>query len=390
MNSRSRTRRYLAAVGAICLVVLCAGAAQRPSATDEHGPHFYSGVAVDVSGPVDGDVYAAGQSVTISGDVRGDVIAAAQTVTVSGSVDGNVRLAGQAVTITGKVTRSGTIFASTLLVDRQGALGRDLVAARGSINIAGQVGRDVVASVSQLTVDGTIGGDLTYSSGNTASIRPDAVAGTVEHTRPSQAPRVEISPWAVIAGWLLGALYALVALSLVTVAAALLVPRWLHRVTDELFPSPRRALLVGLVAAIVVPFALLFLLVTIIGAPLALAATLIWIVLTLATFVFSAHYLGRLVMPGRHHPVLTTFVGGVILIVGLQIPWLNIPVWIAMVLFGLGAELLAFRGERPWTIVPPAAGTPATASGLAPAPATTAPQETHPTAAAPSLAEGEH
>ena len=43
-----------------------------------------------------------------------------------------------------------------------------------------------------------------------------------------------------------------------------------------------------------------------------------------------------------------SFLGGLILIVGLQIPWLNILVWIGMVSFGLGAQLLEFRRQRPW------------------------------------------
>lgn len=353
MSARSNMRGLVAMAAVAAALILCTGgaAATTPGRTvsaDQAGPHFYSGVAVDVSGKVDGDVYAAGQSVTISGTVTGDVIAASQTVTISGTVDGNVRLAGQAVTITGHVARSATIFASSLVVAAPGSVRNDLVAAASSISIEGDVGRDLLASVSNLTIAGTIGGDVTYSSENTARIAGGAVHGTVQHVRPQPTTTTQISPWAAAAGWLLGLLYALVALSLITVAAGLLVPRMLQRVTDRLLPSPWRALLVGFVAAIVMPFALLLLLITIIGAPLALAGILVWTALTLATFVFGAHYLGRLVLPGSHHPVLTSFVGGVILIVALQIPWLNIPVWLAMVFFGLGAQLLELRRQRPW------------------------------------------
>lgn len=263
------------------------------------------------------------------------------------------------MTISGDVARSATIFASSLVVADGGSVRADIVAGAGSIVIAGDVGRDLQVSVSRLTIGGTVGGDVTYSSDRTAEIASGAVGGTVQHVQPQRSPAVEISPWAVVLGWLLGLLYALVALSLITVAAGLLVPRLLERVTDQLFPSPWRALLVGFVAAIVVPFALLFLLVTVVGAPLALAGILVWTVLTLATFLFSAHYLGRLVLRGRHHPVLTSFLGGLILIVGLQIPWLNILVWLGMVSFGLGAELLEFRRQRPWNSGTRSAGPPA-------------------------------
>lgn len=355
MSFLSRPRRLAAAAAISGFLVLCTGGAAAvpalSAAADDHGgPHFYSGTTVDVSGTVDGDVYAAGQSIIVSGDVTGDVIAAAQTITITGSVDGNVRLAGQDVTISGDVARSGTIFASSIVVADAGSVGNDIVATGSSIHIAGDVGRDLLVSASNLTIDGTVGGNVTYTSSEKAQIDQGAVDGTVRHVVPQQSPRVEVSPWAVVLGWFLGFLYALVALSLITVLAGLLVPRWLHRVTDQLFPSPWRALLVGFVAAIVVPLALLFLLVTIIGAPLALAGTLVWFALTLATFLFSAHYLGRLLLRGRPHPVLTSFIGGVILIVALQIPWLNILVWLAMVFFGLGAQLLEFRRQRPWSM----------------------------------------
>lgn len=355
MSFQARTRRLVAAAAISGFLVLCTGAgAAAPAAPapagDNGGPHFYSGTAVNVSGAVDGDVYAAGQSVIVSGDVTGDVIAAAQTITISGTVDGNVRLVGQDVTISGKVARSGTIFASGLVVARSGSVGNDIVAAAGSIHIGGDVGRDLLVSVSNLTIDGTVGGTVTYSSENDARIAQGAVQGTVLHVQPRQSPTIQVSPWAAVLGWFLGLLYALVALSLITVLAGLLVPRLLQRVTDNLLPSPWLALLVGFVAAIVVPFALLFILVTIIGAPLALAGILVWTVLTLATFLFSAHYIGRLVLRGPHHPVLTAFVGGLILIVALQIPWLNILVWLAMVFFGLGAQLLEIRRQRPWNV----------------------------------------
>ena len=189
---------------------------------------------------------------------------------------------------------------------------------------------------------------MTYVSDDDARIAEGAVDGTVERVEPPQTPRVEVSPWAVFIGWFLGVFYALVALSLITLLAGLLFPRWLHRVTDHLVPSPWKALLVGFVASIAVPIALLFLAVTIIGAPLALAGLLVWTLMVLATFVYSAYYIGRLVFRGTQHPVVKSLVGGVILIVALQIPWLNIVVWLAMVFFGLGAQLLEFHRQRPW------------------------------------------
>jgi len=354
MRSASIMRRLLGtAVAAGILTLSIAGAANAAplvaapaAALSLTGPQFYAGTNVDITGTVDGDVYAAGQSVTISGDVTGDVIAAAQTVTITGTVDGNVRLAAQNVSISGEVMRSGTIASSDLTVSPTGSFGDDVVGAADTVTVSGEIERDLLLSVNRLAISGSVGGDVTYTSDTDARISTGAVTGTVERIEPPRA--AEPSPWAVIGGWLLGLLYALVALSVVTLLSGLLLPRWLHRVTDQLMPSPWKALLVGFVASIVVPFALLFLLVTVVGAPLALAGILIWIVLTLATFVYGAYYLGRIVFRGDQHPVVTSLVGGAILIVALQIPWLNVIVWLAMVFFGLGAQLLEFHRQRPW------------------------------------------
>ncbi|MCC9196948.1 hypothetical protein LOC61_08755 [Arthrobacter sp. zg-Y820] len=313
---------------------------------DNTGPQFYNGITVDVRDEVSGDVYVSAQQITISGNVTGDVIAAGQTIDITGNVDGNVRLAGQDVTISGEISRSGTIFASTVDLTESGSFGDDLVGAAGDVDIAGAVGRDVQVGVGDLTIEGTVGGNLTYSSNDDARIADGAVSGTVERIAPPDSD--EPTQGERFVGWLLGLLYALVALSLITLLAGWLFPRLLHNVTDRLMPNPLKALLVGFVASIVVPFAIVLLLFTFVGAPLALAILLVWITLTLATFVFSSYYIGRLLFRGRQRPLVKALVGGAILIVALHIPWLNIAVWLGMVFLGLGAQLLVIYDRRPW------------------------------------------
>ncbi|MFB2557416.1 hypothetical protein [Herbiconiux liangxiaofengii] len=369
MSFLSSSRRIAGAALTVGLLTLGAGAAAATTPTPppptsspsesgtSEGPQTYTGSTIDITSDIDGDVYVAGQNVTISGDITGDVIAAAQTITITGTIDGDVRLAAQTITLSGEITRSGTVFAADVTLTDTGSFGDDMVGAASTIDIAGTVGRDVLIGVDRLTIDGTVGGDVTYSSDDDASIADGAVAGTTQRIAPPESAEVEVSPWAVFAGWLLGLLYALIALSLITLVAGLLAPRVLNRVTDHLVPSPWKALLVGFIAANVVPAALLFLLVTVIGAPLALAGMLVWTVLTLATFVYGAHYLGRLILRRSTHPVVQTLVGGAILITALQIPWLNILVVVAMISFGLGAQLLEFYRRRPWAARPVPAAT---------------------------------
>lgn len=363
MNVLSHAHRFVSAALAVGILALCtstsaAAATAAPhsvpvektlaAAVQKDGPQFYSGTVIDVADDIDGDVYVAGQSVTVSGNITGDVIAAGQTINITGTVDGNVRLTGQSIGISGQVTRSGTLFASDVTVTDTGSFGGDIVGAASTITIAGAVTRNLLVGVDRLTISGPVGGNVTYTSSKDAQISTGAVAGTVERIEAPESDDAEPSPGSQFLGWILGLLYALVALSLITLLAGLLVPRLLHRVTDHLMPVPWKALLVGLVASIVVPIALVLLLATLIGAPLALAGMLVWFVLTLATFIYGAYYIGRLVFRGPQHPVVKSLVGGVILIVALHIPWLNVLVWLVMVWLGLGAQLLEFQRKRPW------------------------------------------
>ncbi|WP_242091349.1 polymer-forming cytoskeletal protein [Curtobacterium sp. DN_7.5] len=332
------------------------------------GPRFLSGTDVEVAGNVDGDVYAAGQNVTVSGRVTGDVIAAAQTVTVTGEVDGDVRLAAQSAVVTGTVRRSATIAASSISIAQSGSVKEDLVAAANTISVAGDLGRDARLSVDRLTVAGTIGGDVVYVSDHTAQMRADHVDGSVQHVHPNRTPYRPTAGEA-FASWLVGLLYALVALGLITLAAGLLVPRQLTRVADRLRAAPWRAALVGFVTAVAAPLALLLLLVTVIGAPLALTGLLVLLVLTLAAFPYGAFMIGRLILRGRRGPVVTALLGGAVLVVALHIPVLGVLVTVVTIVLGLGAQLLDIADARPWdragrrTDVRGGEGIPATPGG---------------------------
>ncbi|ROR33437.1 hypothetical protein EDF63_1851 [Curtobacterium sp. JUb34] len=370
MTTRSTTARVLVTLTAAGLLVAgSGGVALAMTGSDgasfagsDPGPRFYSGSDIDITTDVDGDVYATGRVVTIRGDVRGDVIVAAQTIVVSGSVDGDVRLAGQDVSVSGDVSRSGTIAAAELTVPAAGSFGDDVVASAGAVRIAGDVGRHLRLNVGGLSISGNVGGDVSYVSDQEASIRTGAVAGTVERSEPSSSDDTPARPAATFLAWLVGLLAALVALSLITSATALLVPRVLREVTDQLYPTPWRALLVGFVASLAVPAGILVLLVTLVGAPLALAVLVVWSVLCIASFPYGAHYVGRVVFRDRRGAVVTSLVGGAILVVALHVPFLNIAVWVLVVLLGTGAQLLAFARRRPWR-APATGGPPESSTG---------------------------
>lgn len=324
---------------------------------------FMSGRTIDIAGTVDGDVYCAGQDVSVTGHVTGDVICVGQTVDVTGTVGGNIRVAGQTVTIGGATTHSltaagqsvtlaasGTVGGDAAIgsqnVALDGAIGRDLTLGATSATINGSVGRDVQATVTDLTLGNgsRIGGNLAYVSRHEVSRAGGAaVGGTVSRQEP-RATESQANPFgALIGGSFMFALYMFVALLVVALALVLLVPQFIHDATEVAVRSPWKTLLVGIVASIVVPAIIFALMLTLIGAPLAILLLLSWIVIVGVAVPFAAYYLGSLLISkSTDSPIWIMLLGTAIILVLYLIPIVGFLVWLVATWFGLGIILLQY------------------------------------------------
>jgi cytoskeletal protein CcmA (bactofilin family) len=123
------------------------------------------GDCIEVSGPVDDDVYAAGQEVGVSGAVVGDVIAAGMTVTLPGSVGGSFNAAARTVEVSGEV--AGSVRAAGQTVDIQGAIGGDAIAGARTVKLGvqGVVGRDLIVAAQEVELEGRVARRLVGTTG---------------------------------------------------------------------------------------------------------------------------------------------------------------------------------------------------------------------------------
>lgn len=326
------------------------------------GAAYLAGSTVNVAGTINGDLHCAAQNVTISGDIDGDILCAAQTINITGRVTGNVRLAAQTITVSGEVGRSATIAGQTVTIDGRGSIGQDVTIASQIANVNGAVARDAVIGATTVTVNTTIGRNVTADV-DMLTVGGDArVAGTLDYTSSRQFSKADN---AVISGKVtyhytdrektananaynpLATFVWLLMLITSAIIFVLLFPRVPHRVTSESVASVSRAwltVLVGFVTAIVMPFLVVILALTMLGLPFALVAGLAWVLILAISGVFTAYYIGRVVWRNQHNAVLTMLTGAAILAILLVIPIINIFVALLSLWYGSGAVLIYLRG----------------------------------------------
>jgi cytoskeletal protein CcmA (bactofilin family) len=330
--------------------------------------YFAYGERVEISGTVNGDVYVAAGEVLVDGRINGDLLAAGGTITISGSVSQNVRVAGGEITLSGKIGRNLTVAGGNVGLNESAAVAGGLVAAGGRVRLAAPVGKDAKIAAGSVLVSGPINGnleavtgdvrltskaavsgDLIYWSQRRASITQGAKVGGVvtRKTMPEfSRPRV---------GTLLGALAGVVLLAkLVSVVSTLILglllvyvfPRYTQSTVSTLRQRPWASLGVGVVALVATPVAAGMLLITVLGVPLALMVTALYLMALYLARVFVIVWIGTALVAWRGRevrPVLGLMIGLFVYSLLTLIPFIGGVVTLLVILFGLGASLQADR-----------------------------------------------
>lgn len=328
-----------------------------------HQTVFAAGRTVNIDNEVFGDVFCGGQTVTISGTVHGDVICAAQTLQVSGKIDGDVRLAGQTVTLSAQVAGNATIAGQSFVLDAaakidgdasvasadaslQGTIGRDLAFAGDSGVVGSTVGRDISSIANRLTLgDGArVGGNVSVTSHNEPVKAGGAVVtGTITRTDPPREERRDVVPGLNFA-WF--AFY-LVSTTFLGLTLVLLFPRPIKAVTENAVQKPWKALLVGFLTTVSLPFIVFVLFATLVGIPLAMFVLLVWLGIVMLTAPLSGYYVGRLILRDGQHPAVIMLAGLTILVIAFFIPILGIFAGLASFFMGTGMQVMEFMRRTP-------------------------------------------
>jgi len=326
------------------------------------GDLFVAGGEVAADTVTAEDVIAAGGSLRFSRLSAKGMIAAAGEIDLDGELSEDLIVAGGRLYL-----RPGTHVAGYALlaggdVELEGRIDGNVKIAGGRVRIAGEIGGNLDVVAGELSIDSgaRIGGTLTYRSGETAEIAPDAViVGGIErheisHRRPSLGAIIGIV--AGISGVLL------VGLAILGVALHAAVPELLVSAVAGIRTRFWTVLGLGLALLIATPVVANLLLFTIVGIPLAAFAFLIYAALLPAAMVTAAYWAGG----GLAHAVgwsytgeplgwrmLWTLVGLVLLLLLAIIPFLGIFLLTVALALGLGGltlqlcRMLQDWGRRP-------------------------------------------
>ena len=306
-----------------------------------------SGVAgaIIVHGTVTGDVSGAAGNVVITGSVDGDVSVATGNLRIAGDVGGDVSAGGGNVHLEDGATVAGNFDVGAGVVRIEGSIGGDARIGAESIELG-----DDASIAGSLTYDGQLEGNL------------DAVAGDITRDRTLGPTTVtELQP---LVSWVF-AVYAFLMNLLLGIILLALFPRFSLGVADRAIAEPVKTGLVGLGVLVVVPLLLIALFITVIGIPLGLVGTLIFLFIAWVSLIYGRFVLGMWLLSAGMRNRLgfqgsddATKVAGVdrkwvALVLGLAlgallgvIPVVGGLVNFLLFLLGLGAIALVLNGRR--------------------------------------------
>jgi hypothetical protein len=262
---------------------------------------FIAAQTANIEGTVNGDVFIGAQTVKVNGVVNGNLYVGANAFYLGGAVKGSVYAGAQSVLVNGAtIDDSLLVGAATVDIDKTSTVGGSVFAGAASLNIDSAVGRNVFAGVGNLILggDSKVGKDLYYAASQNAgqvNISPDAkIAGSI-HKSEVKAPETNVNAAGKNAAAVLGKFKT--AATIVSFISALIVGLiYLKffggnygKAVELLTKSFWKTFGVGFLVTVAFVPALIIILITVIGIPIAGLA-----VLFLLIFV----YLAKIVVGG--------------------------------------------------------------------------------------------
>jgi hypothetical protein len=255
-----------------------------------------------------------GDRVVLSGNVRvpngetaGEVVVFSGDVAVGGLVRGDVVVFSGRVAVTGQVSGDVISFEGPVILGPNAQVGGDVIA------------RDAVTRRPGAQVGGTVG------SGFPVAIRaPSMLSGRL--------------------GLWLSTTFSVLVLGLLLMWIA---PRASDAVHQTFLDSKLRSVLLGLTWFVGLPVLACLLAVTLVGLPFGLGLLLALAFLYSVANTWGIWIVGRLILPSRNR-FLAFLLGWAIVSALSLVPYLDVVLWVVLVIPGLGATWLAiWRARRP-------------------------------------------
>lgn len=316
---------------------------------------------VSIDGTVNGDVLALGRDVIVRGTVRGNLVTGAQTVTIEGTVGGTVIGGAETLSIeNARVERDVYGFGNTVRIAPTANVTGNAVTGANRVDMDGRVGRDLRSFGNLVAIGGAVEGDV-EGHAETLTLRPTARVGGNVTGHVASAGGLNVMPGAVVGGavseevgdgdfelepernryvtaeYYVGQIVRLGAAFLSGLLLLWLVPA-LRTVRLGDAVAVLRSGAIGLAVAVTLPVAALVLCLTIVGLPLGILTFALGALTLYFAKTVVAQIVGRAVLHNAEssHFAATLFVGLVIVIVAVNLPFVGGIVNAVLTLIGLG------------------------------------------------------
>jgi len=319
-----------------------------------------------INGTVNGDVLCIGDTITVDGHINGSITAIGSQIRIDGEVERSVRVAGDRAAIGGDIGNDVMAAGDDIEIIGTGMIGRDLVFAARKIDVQALVDKgvkglgsrislndvvrgDVEVGVEQLTIasSASIGGNLVYVSENKAIVEPGAhIGGTTTHRLPEVREPIipTIGVWIRVIAFLM---------TLITgIVIILIAPRRAEAVAASIKGKPLLSLGWGAIILFATPIAALIAFITVIGVPAGLIGLILYGLAIYLSQIAVGLFIGYWIVgyfskvDSRGALVGAFALGFAILTLVKLIPYIGFPIWLATVVFGLGAMALSQRTLR--------------------------------------------
>lgn len=308
---------------------------------------YLSGGEIAVNEIVRGDVVAAGGKLEFNNVITEDLMAAGGQIEVNNNVQGDARIAAGQVSVDATINKDLVILGGSINLRKGTLVNGDVSAFGGQIDIKGDYNGDLRASGGTVRIDAKIAGNveiesenikiskdtvidgnLTYTSDKELDIDPSQVRGDIRRIEP-KIKKVKAAlpfPWKFISfgAWLILALI-----------CAALFPKFFEKTSSAIKKSFWKSTLMGLLILIVTPIALMIILITVIGIPIAVVGFMLYIVAVYLSKIITAHWLGsKLYRKGKY---IKMILGVVILTILFWIPFIGWILKLGTILVALGS-----------------------------------------------------
>jgi len=307
-----------------------------------------AGSEITIDAPVDGYVMSAGRRLTLVGQIGNDLWAAGETVDVESPIANNAMIAGRTVHLRSNAVVGHDAHLAGNTVTAEGRVERNLTIGAGAVaRIGANVGGEVTARATRVTVmpDAVIHGNLMVRAAEPPDISPRArVMGQIRYEKTMDTESWFLWPQR----WLITG----VALLILGLAAVWFSPSWAAHVATTMRTRAGASILSGIIALLLIPFAVALLAVTVIGFPLAVVLMALYILVLAMSSVFVSYRTGEWLLHRLWSSRWAFMVLGVIVVsLGMSLPAVGWAIAALVLVTGVGALVL----ERGWRRRPSAA-----------------------------------